>query len=123
MAIWNINSFAEFYLQIFEKYKANYEEALAKFKDVRKKYVELLSGIQGINVLPSQANFLMCELTGNLSSRKLTEILLDEYNILIKDLSNKKGFYGKSYIRLAVKRPEENERLIEALKNILLQFK
>lgn len=119
VAIWNINSFAEFYLQIFEKYKSNYENAMIRFKDVRKKYVEQLKGIKNIRVLPSQANYLMCELTGNLSSRELTEILLDEYDILIKDLSKKKGFSGKSYIRLAVKRPEENERLIDALRNIL----
>ena len=119
VAIWNVNSFAEFYLQIFEKYKSNYENAMIRFKDVRKKYVEQLKGIKNIRVLPSQANYLMCELTGNLSSRELTEILLDEYDILIKDLSHKNGFSGKSYIRLAVKGPEENERLIDALRIIL----
>ena len=32
----------------------------------------------------------MCELTGKMTSRELAEELLDKYNILIKDLSNKK---------------------------------
>lgn len=120
VAIWNINSFAEFYMQIFEKYKSNYEEALVKFKEVRKEYVELLNGIEYLRVIPSQANYLMCELTGQMTSRELTEILLNEYNILIKDLSSKNGFSGKSYIRVAVKRPEENMKLVEAIKSVLI---
>lgn len=119
IAIWNINSFAEFYMQIFEKYKSNYEEAMRKFKDVRKEYVELLNQVQKLRVIPSQANYLMCELTGSMSSRELAEELLDQYSILIKDLSNKKGFEGKSYIRVAVKRPEENRKLVEAMKEVL----
>lgn len=119
VAIWNINSFAEFYMQIFEKYKSNYEEALVKFKEVRKEYVEMLNEIEYLRVIPSQANYLMCELTGSMTSRELTEILLNEYNILIKDLSSKNGFSGKSYIRVAVKRPEENVKLVEAIKEVL----
>lgn len=119
VAIWNINSFAEFYMQIFEKYKSNYEEALVKFKEVRKEYVKMLNEIEYLRVIPSQANYLMCELTGSMTSRELTETLLNEYNILIKDLSSKNGFSEKSYIRVAVKRPEENVKLVEAIKEVL----
>lgn len=119
VAIWNINSFAEFYMQIFEKYKSDYEDAMRKFKDVRKEYAELLNQVPKLRVIPSQANYLMCELTGKMSSRELAEELLDQYSILIKDLSNKKGFEGKSYIRIAVKRSEENRKLVEAMKEVL----
>lgn len=119
VAIWNINSFAEFYMQIFEKYKSNYEEAIEKFKNVRKEYVELLTQVPYLRVIPSQANYVMCELTGKMTSRELSEELLDKYNILIKDLSNKNGFEGKSYVRIAVKRPEENKKLVEAMKDVL----
>lgn len=119
VAIWNINSFAEFYLQIFEKYKSNYEDAMQKFKDVRREYVKMLEEVPYLRVIPSQANYLMCELTGEMTSRELAEELLNDYSILIKDLSNKNGFGGKSYIRVAVKRPEENKKLIEAMKKVL----
>jgi len=118
VAIWNINSFAEFYLQIFEKYQSNYKEAMEKFKKVRQEYIENLGAIPGLRVIPTQANFVMCEVLGSHTSQKLTEKLLVECNILIKDLSSKKGFDGQ-YIRMAVKRPEENEKLINALKTIL----
>ena len=118
VAIWNINSFGEFYLQIFEKYKKDYEEAMKKFKDIRRDYIEKLSSIKNLRVIPSQANFVMCEVLGGLTAKELTERLLDEFDLLIKDLSAKNGFNGE-YIRVAVKRPEENEKLIRALKMVL----
>lgn len=119
VSIWNINSFAEFFMQIFEKYKSNYEEAMKKFKQVRMDYVKRLEDVEKLEVFPSQANYVMCRLTGQMTSRELAETLLDKYNILIKDLSTKTGFDGKSYIRLAVRRPEENQKLIHALKEEL----
>ena len=119
VSIWNINSFAEFYMQIFEKCKANYDDAMKKFRVVRKEYVEMLNQISDLRVIPSQANYLMCELTGAMTSKELAEELLDKYSILIKDLSNKNGFDGKSYIRVAVKRPEENQKLVDAIKEVL----
>lgn len=119
VAIWNINSFAEFYLQIFEKYQANYKEALEKFKAVRASYMRALQTIPHLRVIPSQANYILCELTGAVTSTELAEVLLDKHNILIKDLSAKNGFNGKSYVRLAVKTPEENNLLVSALKDIL----
>lgn len=118
VAIWNINSFAEFYLQIFEKYQNDYKLALDKFKKVRKDYIEKLRAITNLRVIPTQANFVMCELSGSYNAKKLTEKLLNEHNILIKDLSSKKGFNGQ-YIRMAVKCSEENEKLIYALQVIL----
>lgn len=119
VSIWNINSFAEFYLQIFEKYQSSYKDALQKFKQVRKDYVAALKTVPNLRVIPSQANYILCEIVGQRTSKELTAILLNDYNILIKDLSGKNGFGGKSYIRVAVKRPEENQKLIDALKKEL----
>ncbi len=118
VSIWNINSFAEFYLQIFEKYKSDYEKALKEFKLVRRTYCEKLEGVKNLRIISSQANYILCEVLGAHTATDLTKVLLDRYNILIKDLSNKNGLLGE-YIRIAVKRPEENDRLINALKDIL----
>ena len=114
VAIWNINSFGEFYLQIYEKYARDYKAAMAKFKKTRKIFAEALSGVPGLRVIPSQANYLLCELTGGICATILAEDLLEE-NILIKDLSTKKGFAGKNYIRLAVRDEKDNEKLVQAL--------
>lgn len=119
LSIWNINSFGEFYLQIFEKYKSDYEIGLNRFKQSRKKYIDELKTIDKLTVLPSQANYVMCKVNGEINSYELTNILLNDYNLLIKDLSDKKGCKGNSYIRIAVRDEKDNELLVKVLKEIL----
>ena len=119
LSIWNINSFGEYYLQISGKYKSDYELGLKKFKQTRKKYIEDLNKIEKLNVIPSQANYVMCEVLGEINSHELTNRLLNDYNLLIKDLSNKKGCSPGAYVRLAVRDEKDNTILVNALKEIL----
>ncbi|MBR3357771.1 MAG: aminotransferase class I/II-fold pyridoxal phosphate-dependent enzyme [Solobacterium sp.] len=112
VAIWNINSFGEFYMQIEEKYRKDYAKGLEKIKAERSRFVKELEQIPGLRIIPSQANYIMAEVNG-ISAAELTKTLLVKYDILIKDLTKKaKG----SYIRLAVRDTADNDRLIAALK-------
>ncbi len=115
VAIWNINSFGEFYMQIYEKYKKNYISSLEKHGKARAELVEGLKSIPYLRVFPSQANFIMCEVTGGRTSLDLCAQILVNEDILIKDLSSKSG-NGRQYIRIAVRDEADNARLIEALK-------
>lgn len=117
VAIWNINSFGEFYMQIEEKYRKDYQAALVKIRGERARFQDELAKIKGIRVIPSQANYVMVELEEGISSAELMKTLLIKYEILIKDLTAKTG--GKSYIRLAVRNKEDNDVLISALKKEL----
>lgn len=119
LSIWNINSFAEFYLQIFEKYKFDFDVALNKFKQARKKYVRDLNEIDNLKAYPSQANYILCEVLGEMSSHELTTKLLEDYELLIKDLSNKNGFNGRFFVRLAVRNENDNDILVKSLKEVL----
>lgn len=119
MAIWNINSFAEYYLQIQRLYKKSYVLACDKIEKQRKNLMQNLERIEALRVFPSQANYIMCEVTGEITSAQLAAILLKQYNILIKDLSKKTGYEGRSYVRIAVKNEESNAMLLEALHKIL----
>ncbi len=116
VAIWNINSFAEFYLQIWEKYEKDYTKALERFRAERARFTARLKEIPGLTVYPSQANYVLAKLDGKLSAGALTRRLLIEYNLLIKDLTSKAG---GPYIRLAVRNEEDNDRLVEALREVL----
>lgn len=118
VAIWNINSFGEFYLQIAEKYKADYADSLREIRTVRREFAEGLTQISGLRTIPSQANYIMVELTGEMRAGELTRRLLAEYHILIKDLSSKIRSGGGQYVRLAVRNQEDNQKLLEALKKI-----
>lgn len=115
VAIWNINSFAEFYMQIFEKYKKAYVESLRRLRKERDRFSTELEKISSIRVVPSAANFIMVELIGN-SSKELCKKLLIDYNIFVKDLSNK--IAGKNYLRFAVRSTKDNDKLLDALKEI-----
>lgn len=120
VAIWNINSFGEFYMQIEEKYKKDYLSALVKIKAARKVFIEELSTIPALRVIPSQANYIMVEIINGLSSKELTKVLLIKYNLFIKDLSNKVQIGDKQFVRFAVRNNEDNAKLIKALREILI---
>lgn len=119
VSIWNINSFGEFYLQIFEKYKSDYQSAMKKFIEVRKNFVADLEKIDNLIVYPSEANYLLCELKEPYTATELTKNLLNKYSLFIKDLTTKKGLEGRQCIRLAVRTQEDNDKLIAALKEEL----
>lgn len=114
VAIWNINSFAEFYMQIEEKYRIDYKNALLRFREERARFQNELSKISGIRVIPSQANFVMVELTDGTDPKELLKILLVKHNLLIKELTTKTN--GKNYLRLAIRNTEDNDVLLNALK-------
>lgn len=118
VAIWNINSFAEYYLQIIEKYRDDYYEAMEKFKEVRRRYLDKLSKIKGFKVYPSQANYIMCHIENSVTSTELADILLNRYNVLIKNLASKEGLNKGNYVRLSVKSDEENDYIVNALMEI-----
>ena len=115
VSIWNINSFAEFYLQIAEKYKNDYANALVEFREERARFGKELGKIKGLRVIPSQANYFMIEITDGHTSSEIVEKLLNGYSLFIKDLSKKTG---KNYIRVAIRNQEDNDKLIAALKEI-----
>lgn len=116
VSIWNINSFAEFYMQIEEKYKKDYLAAKRKFSKERARFIGELRQIDGIRVFQTEANYVMIELLNGNSSRGLTAKLLRDYNLFIKDLSGKIQRENRQFIRVAVRNTEDNNRLIAALK-------
>jgi len=119
VAIWNINSFGEFYMQIEEKYKKDYAISLEKIKSARKEFMKDLSEISGLRVIPSQANYLLIEVTNGMTAKELTRELLLQHNLFIKDLSNKIQMDDRQYIRLAIRTSEDNRKMVVALKEVL----
>ncbi|MCR4938900.1 MAG: aminotransferase class I/II-fold pyridoxal phosphate-dependent enzyme [Treponemataceae bacterium] len=114
VAIWNINSFGEFYMQIEEKYKKDYEAALVKIRAERNRFEGFLGTIKGMRVIHSQANFVMIELDDNICPKQLLKTLLIKHEMLIKELTAKTD--GRHYLRIAIRNREDNNRLIEVLK-------
>ena len=116
VAIWNINSFAEYYMQIFGKYSGYYQKACRQFVEERRRFYALLQEIDYLHVMPSQANFFLCEVTSKYTSTELTQLLLSRYNILVKDCNTKNGLQGRNLIRIAIRNQRDNDILVNALK-------
>ena len=115
LSIWNINSFGEYFLQTIGKYKKDYVKACDNIRNERDRfYIELKKNIK-IRVIPSQANYFTCEVLKG-KSEDLAINLLDKHGIFIKDLKGKLGVNGE-YVRLAVRNTEDNNLLLQALKD------
>lgn len=118
VSIWNINSFAEFFMQIFTKYEKDYFKACDKFIVERNRFESELRQIDFLRVIPSQANYFLVEVMPPFTARELVLRMLKEHDILMRDCSGKDGFDGKQYMRIAVRGKNDNVKLIDALKSI-----
>ena len=115
MPIWNINSFAEFFMQIIPKYRKDYAAALVEFRKTRKDFLEKLEQIEYLKAVPTQANYVICEVIGR-SAGEIC-ICLFEKGILIKNLTEKVK-NDRQYIRIAIRTREENDQVLKILNEI-----
>jgi len=116
VSIWNLNAFAEFFMQIYNKYEKDYKTACGKFLKERADFEQKLRSISFLRVMPSQANYFLCEILPPRTANEVVLYMLKRHNILTRDCSNKPGLDGKQYMRIAVRNHEDNTRLIEGLR-------
>lgn len=119
VSIWNINSFAEFFMQIYPKYRADYQKACDQFIATRNDFERELQQIPFIHVMPAQANFFFLEVLPPYKPKQLCAILLKRYKILASACLAKKGIEPDKYMRIAVRSHKDNERFIKALKELI----
>ena len=118
VSIWNLNAFAEFFMQIYNKYEKDYKMACGKFLKERADFEQQLRSISFLRVMPSQANYFLCEILPPHSANEVVLYMLKHHNILTRDCSNKPGLDGKQYMRIAVRNHEDNARLMEGLREL-----
>lgn len=80
----------------------------------RARLASSLSGIEGVTVWPSAANFVLVRMAGASTVRAR---LRDEHSILVRDFSYAKGL--ADCLRITVGTPEENDSVVKALTTIL----
>ena len=118
VSIWNLNAFAEFFMQIYNKYEKDYKTACGKFIKERADFEQQLRSISFLRVMPSQANYFLCEILPPRTANEVVLYMLKHHNILTRDCSNKPGLDGRQYMRIAVRKHEDNTRLIEGLREL-----
>ena len=119
VSIWNINAFAEFFMQIYNKHEKDYQKACDKFVAERDVFEQQLRTIPFLRVMPSQANYFLCEVLPPYTASGIVVYMLRQHNILTRDCSLKPGLDpDKQYMRIAVRNHEDNTRLIEAFRSV-----
>ncbi len=118
ITIWNINSYGEFFLQIIGKYKKDYDKACIEISTERDRFFKRLQEIPYLDVVYSQANYFLLHVSDKFTATELTEILLEKYDLYVKDLTGKIAFEDKECIRIAVKDYSDNEFMIEKFKEL-----
>ena len=117
VSIWNLNSLAEFFMQIYNKHEKDYQKACEKFVAERDSFECQLRTVPFLRVMPSQANYFLCEVLSPYTAKEIVIYMLRHHNILTRDCSLKPGLDpNKQYMRIAVRNHEDNTRLVEALK-------
>ena len=117
VSIWNLNSFAEFFMQIYNKHEKDYQKACAKFVAERADFEQQLRTVPYLRVMPTQANYFLCEVLPPYSATEIVIYMLRQHNILTRDCSGKPGLDPeKQYMRIAVRNHEDNSRLVAGLK-------
>lgn len=114
LPVWNINSVAEKYLELFPYYRNVFEESINNIVEDRNILYTELNKINFLKTFPSHANFFLCKILNGINSRYMNEVLL-ENNIYIKDCSNKTSLNDK-FVRIAIRSRSENEFLVSILK-------
>ncbi len=116
VSIWNLNSFAEFFMQIYNKHEKDYQRACAKFVAERDSFEKQLREVPFLRVMPTEANYFLCEVLPPFKASEIVIRMLKQHNILTRDCSLKPGLDpNKQYMRIAVRNHEDNTRLAEGL--------
>lgn len=119
VSIWNICSFAEFFMQIYPKYREEYYRACDKFLEARNLLIKEMNEIPYLHVMPTQANFIFAEVLSPFTSKSLATALLKDHQVLASACLAKKGIEKNKYMRFAIRSIEDNERLIQALNSLV----
>jgi histidinol-phosphate/aromatic aminotransferase/cobyric acid decarboxylase-like protein len=115
---WNVNTLAQYFLSLLPSTDADYHEGRKRLiGDVRWLY-DSLKAIQGIDVYPTGANFVLFKIKGGMTAAELQGLLLSDHKLYVRDCSNKTGM-DQFHIRVASQGREKDAKLISALQTLL----
>ncbi|MEB2817739.1 histidinol-phosphate transaminase [Campylobacter upsaliensis] len=116
--LWNTSGIGEYFLRLYAR-----ENFFAEYNELRKDYINktqtffaTLAKIEQIKVYPSLANFALIELLDGSLSEDFVAKMLIKYGIYMRTCRDKIGLNGE-FVRIASRKFEENEIMIEAIKD------
>lgn len=121
LPVWNMNSIAEYLLELGLKHRNPFELSLVQTRKDRHEFAHMLRTCAPVQqVIEGGGNFLAIEL--KLPAQDASAIcgeLLSTNKIYLKDISGKIND-GRAWFRVAVRLPEENRHFVQILEKITL---
>ena len=106
-------------MEIILKNKRALEKSIEKTKIDRESFINSLNNLAFVEkVYNSGANFILFKTNSKLSNIDVSNYLIQNHLIYIKDVSSKFDSKTNTYFRVAVRNPKENNLLIKILQNI-----
>jgi histidinol-phosphate/aromatic aminotransferase/cobyric acid decarboxylase-like protein/choline kinase len=116
LPLWNVNSVAEYFLGLLLKYRLEIAASFQRSIADREALWHRLAALDGCQPYPSGGNFIMCRLAaGGPSASVLARRMLEASRIYIKDCTRKFPAGRGEFVRVAVRLPDENRRLVDEL--------
>ncbi|NES20948.1 MAG: histidinol-phosphate aminotransferase family protein [Symploca sp. SIO3E6] len=118
--LWNLSGLAEYFFRTYiqDDFQKMYEKARVKYIDITQTFNNKLSKIDGLNVYPSQGNFVLVELTEGSTAFDCFNKLLLKHGIYTRNCSDKIGLEGE-FLRIASRTKKENKKIIKSVKDLL----
>jgi threonine-phosphate decarboxylase len=114
---WSVNSLAMFAAAEAVKDIEFIKKSRLLILNSKRQMLEMLKTIPWLKVYPSETNFLLIEIIRkDLTSTQLAEGLAKK-GLLIRDCKDFDGLNNR-FFRVAVRRPEENRKLVEQIKSV-----
>src|SRR3984893_8525659 len=111
---WNLNTLAQYFLSLLPSTDAAYHEGRKRLiGDVNWLYGSLKS-IPVFDAYPTGANFVLFKIKNGMTASELQGRLLTEYQMYVRDCSNKIGM-DNFHVRVASQGREKDARLVKAL--------
>jgi histidinol-phosphate/aromatic aminotransferase/cobyric acid decarboxylase-like protein len=115
---WNINSLAENVVFMLRDHLGDYRESLRLLARDRYEMMAELQRIPGMQVFPSQGNFVLVKLPPEMEGPRLRDYLLSRHGVLIRECGNKLGITSQ-FVRLVVRPRADFEQLLSGIRSYL----
>lgn len=115
---WNVNGLAQ--LAAIESLKDKDHLAAAKEnnKQEKERIFKLLSNNKKITAITTNANFYLIKILNEKNSTQITNDLLNQMKLLVRDCKSFAGMNDK-FLRVSIKTPKENNYLLNALEKTI----
>ena len=107
---YSVSAFSQWVGALVVEEQAAFEPTLQLLRSERERLFQALDALEGVQVWPSQANYLLFRVAG---AHVVWQRLLDDFGIYIRDFSSAPGL--TDCLRVTVGSPEQNDRFLQAL--------